>query len=75
MSYSSFLSIATKGKVVRRSLIVAAIVGSLLVVINHGGCILSGGFDTGCWVRSLLSVVVPYLVSTVSSVLSELERN
>jgi hypothetical protein len=56
--------------VVRRSLILAAIVGSLLIAINHGSCVASGHFSSSCMVQSGLTFFVPYFVSTISSVLA-----
>lgn len=60
--------------VVRRSLILSVIVGTVLVMINHGSCILSGHFGTTCAVQSGLTFLVPYCVSTVSSVLAYHEK-
>lgn len=56
--------------VVRRALILAVIVGSLLIGINHGSCVASGHFNSSCLIQSILTFFVPYLVSTVSSVLA-----
>jgi hypothetical protein len=56
--------------VVRRALILAVIVGSLLIGINHGSCLVSGHFSSSCLVQSALTFLVPYFVSTVSSVLA-----
>ena len=54
--------------VIRRAVIMAAIVGSILVTINHGTCIWQGCFGRTCLIQSLLTFFVPYAVSTVSSV-------
>ena len=56
--------------VVRRALIMAAIVGTVLVNINHGMCIYSGKFGITCAWQSALTYMVPYTVSTISSVLA-----
>ncbi|MDG2126490.1 MAG: nitrate/nitrite transporter NrtS [Fuerstiella sp.] len=56
--------------VVRRALILAVIVGTLLIGINHGSCIARGHFNSSCLVQSVLTFLVPYFVSTVSSVLT-----
>lgn len=53
---------------VKRALVTALIVGAILVGINHGDAILHGEMTLGRWLRALLTVTVPYLVSTVSSV-------
>ncbi|MEP5937905.1 MAG: nitrate/nitrite transporter NrtS [Erythrobacter sp.] len=50
------------GVVIRRSAIVAVIVGSILVAINQGDAILSGsGFN---WYKAALTYVVPFLVAS-----------
>lgn len=66
----TFLRVAFQWAVVRRSLIIAAIVGVILVGINHGTCLLAGEFDSMCAVKSGLTLLVPYCVSTVSCVLT-----
>lgn len=68
MKYS-FL-IAFEKTIVRRSLRVALLVGSILMFINHGELILAGTMETKNWLKVLLSFLVPYLVSTYSSVAS-----
>jgi len=66
----SILHVAFSRSVVRRSLIISAIVGTLLIAINHGNCIVDGKFTSACAVKSLFTIIVPYCVSTVSSVLA-----
>ena len=63
-----WLRLATHPATVRRALITAAIVGAILVAINHGDAILSGTMTAGRTLKAALTVLVPYLVSTVSSV-------
>ena len=53
---------------VRRALGVAAVVGSVLIVINHGDAILRGDLSRGRLLRMALTALVPYCVSTYSSV-------
>lgn len=64
----SWLELATSGPVVRRALAYAVIVGSVLIAINHGDAILNGQFDSGRALKGALTICVPYLVSTLSSV-------
>ena len=52
----------------------AVVVGAVLITINHGDAILAGDLPTGRWLRMGLTVLVPYLVSTFSSVGATLER-
>lgn len=64
----SWLELATSGPVVRRALAYAVIVGSVLIAINHGDAILKGQFDSGRALKGALTICVPYVVSTLSSV-------
>ena len=63
-------ALALAGPVVRRALIFAVVVGSVLVAINHGDALLRGEVSGGRWLRIGLTVLVPYVVSTLSSVLA-----
>ena len=62
------LDIATSRPVVRRALGYAVVVGSVLIAINHGDSILRGELDTVRLLKMGLTVLVPYTVSTLSSV-------
>ena len=67
----TWLELATSRSIVLRSLLIAVVVGSILCVINHvnhGGCIFGKNFNKACLLQSLLTAVVPYIVSVVSSV-------
>jgi hypothetical protein len=64
----SWLELATDRSVVRRAVSVAAVVGAVLVAINHGDALLRGDVSAGRAVRILLTLAVPYCVSTYSSV-------
>jgi hypothetical protein len=65
---ASWLALATSRSVVRRALLMAAIVGALLITINHGDAILRREVDLTRLLRMALTVLVPYCVSTYSSV-------
>ncbi|GAB4370717.1 MAG: hypothetical protein Kow0062_05650 [Acidobacteriota bacterium] len=65
---SEFFRLAFRRDVVRRSLVYAVIVGGILVAINHGTALLAGQLDSSRVWRIALTVVVPYIVSTSSSV-------
>ena len=71
----SKLELAFQWSVVKRALIMALIVGFILVGINHGTCIYSGHFGVKCVWQSMLTVLVPYAVSTVSSVMAMSESD
>jgi hypothetical protein len=63
-----WMRLATSTSVVRRAVRVALVVGAILVAINHGDAILRGDLGVGRVLRILLTVLVPYCVSTYSSV-------
>lgn len=69
-----WLEAATKGAVVRRALGYAVVVGAVLITINHGDAILAGRIDAGRLLKMALTVLVPYCVSTASSVAAMLDR-
>jgi hypothetical protein len=70
----NWLRLAFSGSVVRRGLKFAVIVGAILIAINHGDALLAGEITAGRTLRMALTVAVPYLVSTISSVGALLEQ-
>lgn len=62
------LSLALKTSVVKRALKYAIVVGVILITINHGDAILRGDLPPARLFRMGLTVLVPYVVSTLSSV-------
>lgn len=70
-----WLQIATTGPVVKRALKFAVIVGAILISINHGDAILNGNVDGTRIAKMVLTVFVPYAVSTASSVAALIERD
>jgi hypothetical protein len=68
-----WLRLAAHPATVRRAFITALIVGSVLITINYGSIILAGKVTTACVIRMCLTVMVPYIVSTVSSVATRRE--
>lgn len=65
---TEWLRLAAHPATVRRALITALIVGTVLIVINHGPAILAGQLTHQRIAQMCLTVFVPYTVSTVSSV-------
>lgn len=63
-----WLRLAARPSVVRRALRTAAVIGTLLIVINHGDALLHGHIDAPRMLKMSLTVLVPYWVSTSSSV-------
>ena len=66
--FKNWFVIALSPSIVKRAACYALVVGSLLILINHGACILDDMFSPECFLQSVLSAIVPYLVVTVSSV-------
>jgi len=62
------LRTARQPEVVRTALRFALVVGPILVFINHGDAIIAGTMDSTAWLKSALTMVVPYTVSTLSSI-------
>jgi len=68
MGMVEWLCLACDASVVRRALGYAVVVGAILIAINHGAAILNGELALDRLIQMGLTVVVPYLVSTFSSV-------
>jgi hypothetical protein len=62
------LQLAASGAVVRRALVYAVVVGAILIAINHADALARGDFDMIRGLKMGLTVLVPYTVSTLSSV-------
>jgi hypothetical protein len=66
-TFRDWLAVCFSGPVRRRAFKAALLVGTILLAINHGDAILSGQLPPARLFRMLLTVFVPYIVSTVSS--------
>jgi len=69
-----WLDIACRRSIVVRGLKYGAVVGSILIIINHGNAIVEGTVDTTRIVQMILTLLVPYCVSTASSVGAVMEH-
>lgn len=65
---NEWMRLAVQRPVVRRAVSVTAVIGTVLITINHGDALLSGDISMGRLLRMFLTVLVPYGVSTYSSV-------
>ena len=63
-----WLQLALRRSVVKRALKYALVVGTVLIAINHSDALLKRQITAGRCCRMALTVLVPYLVSTLSSV-------
>ncbi len=68
MTAADWLALAGRRSVVGRALRVAALVGSVLVVINHADRLLAGTMVAADWLKVALTYCVPYCVATYSAV-------
>jgi len=64
----SWLETARRPEIVRRSLRIAAVVGTILVAINYTDRLLAGTLVGLDWVKMGVTYLVPYCVSTVAAV-------
>ena len=65
---TEWLRVACEPPVVRRALKYATVVGAVLIAINHGDAIMRDEVDGARLLRMGLTLLVPYVVSTASSV-------
>ncbi len=70
MRVQTYLSMAIERATIFRALRISLIVGTILVAINQGDKIVCGRVDSLCLISSGLTYLVPYCVSTISSVLA-----
>lgn len=64
----SWLRLFMQPTVVRRAVAYAVVVGTILIAINHGDALLQGELTATRSLKMGLTVLVPYCVSTLSSV-------
>ncbi len=69
----TWLQLAVQPAVVSRGIKFGVGVGAILIAINHGDAILAGELTPMLWFKMGLTLLVPYLVSTASSVSARLE--
>lgn len=62
-----FLVLCFTKNIVKRASVTALVVGAILIVINQGDALLSGQVNANLLFKIILTVLVPYTVSTVSS--------
>jgi hypothetical protein len=63
-----WLQLASDRSVVVRGLAFSAIVGTVLVAVNHGDALLNGDISAARLTKIVVTMLIPYGVSTVSSV-------
>lgn len=65
---ASWLATARRPEIVRRSLRIASVVGTILVAINYTDRLLAGTLSSFDWVKMGVTYLVPYCVSTYAAV-------
>jgi len=65
---TEWLQLATRPSVVHRAFGYAVVVGTVLILINHGDAIVRSDISMVRLLRMVLTATVPYVVSTASSV-------
>jgi len=65
-----YLTLALRPSIVKRGLVFSVVVGTILVLINHGDAIFAGALTTVQMLKMALTYVVPYVVSSLSSIQS-----
>ncbi len=65
---ASWLATARRPEIVRRSLRIASVVGTVLVAINYTVRFLAGTLASFDWVKMGVTYLVPYCVSTYAAV-------
>ncbi|MFQ5525563.1 MAG: nitrate/nitrite transporter NrtS [Thermoanaerobaculia bacterium] len=68
MNEQSWIRLACTRSVVTRALKYAVVVGAILIAVNHGDAILRAELSMTRLLKMILTVFVPYAVSTSSSV-------
>jgi len=63
-------ALACSRPVVRKALIAAVVVGSLLIVLNQGNLIFSGRLTGRILLKSLITPVIPFCVTMLGAVLN-----
>lgn len=67
-NWAEWCALGCQRPVVVRGLKFAVVVGTILIAINHGDAILRADVGLGNFIKMGLTVVVPFVVSVVSSV-------
>jgi len=62
------IKIAMRSEVIRTATKFALVVGLILAIINHGDAMLDGSMQMVDWLKVGLTMIVPYTVSTLSSI-------
>ncbi|WP_159653089.1 nitrate/nitrite transporter NrtS [Vibrio atypicus] len=73
MYLAQFFKTAAEPAILKRSIKVSMIVGTILMFINHGDKLLGSGLDSTVIIKILMTYCVPFCVSTQASVSATLQ--
>ncbi|MFL6145023.1 MAG: nitrate/nitrite transporter NrtS [Labedaea sp.] len=60
------IGLILRGRTARTAGPIAAIVGTVLSIVNQGGVVLSGEATSLTWIRIVINYVVPFTVASVA---------
>ncbi len=75
MSFKKILITIINKSIVKDALLVSVVVGTILNIVNQGDLLFSLEFSKISIPKLILTFIVPYLVSTYSSVKTKLSLN
>ncbi len=75
MSFKEIVAAVVKKSTIKDAVIVSAVVGSILNIVNQGDILFKLEFENLSALKLILTFIVPYLVSTYSSVRTRLTLN
>ena len=70
----TWISTACQQTILFRAIKIAGVVGTLLMIINHGDRLIAGAMEPIHWLKVILTYLVPYFVSTYSSLATYREQ-
>lgn len=73
MCFKIALDIWLSKKFLLSSIKTALFVGTVLAFINHGNLIVSGSLTPECWIKMVLSCLVPYSVASWTATKAKME--
>lgn len=75
MKFKEICRIASRTSVARRAFLISLFVGNLVGLLNHGDKIFTGHMTSTDWLKYGMTFLIPYSVSTASSVLAIRDQN
>ncbi len=67
---AEFIHVAMRATVLKRAIIIALIVGTIIAVINYYDKMIAASLSSSDIIKIAITFLVPYAVSTISSVMA-----